>query len=618
MSVSRIAQSLADTPGAVTILDREFIRLSGARDVVSLLALVPGFQTTTSVETDAPMATYHGRSDDWANRIQVLVDGRSVYSGLSQGSAGIGWKVLGLDEIDRIEILRGSNSATYGARAFLGVVNIISRDVRETVGQAASVSNGSNGINDRSARIGWASGDAAFRFSMSSMADDGLRNAFGKSYTERANFSSHVAVDARTDLDVRVGGVGMYAGRGTVGDYQGNPARMWFVGSQYVQVDGHYVMDDANDVSLSFSHTENRNRDSFPFATNDPTNPYYLATVSFSGDESVDRLTLQRSTRQSAKLRTVFGAELSQERDVSSAYFDGFNQVTTQFARVFGSAEWRISDALLLNAGALAERNGLGGDSLSPRLMLNWHLAPGHTLRLGGSTAFRPPSAYEKYAQVRYYQADGTNPTAYYVFNNGNISSEKLVSSELGYFYASPDQRFNADVRMFNEKIIDGIAHTDPQGPAIGVNYQNAENYQINGFEWQMNWAPTTTDRVFFSQTWTDISVDSSITGETLFRTQYAAPKYTDSLMLAHSFDDGWQLSVTRQAADSVALMSTSTNKWLWSMARTDVRLAKAFRIGRNKAEVALVVQDVNSPYQDGDWKFLFEQRTMVTLKIEN
>ena len=341
--------------------------------------------------------------------------------------------------------------------------------------------------------------------------------------------------------------------------------------------------------------------------------------MSFNGDEYVDRLTVQRSTRQSASLRTVLGAEVSQERDVSEAYFDGFGQVATQFEQVFGSAEWRVTDTLLLNAGALAERSGLGGDSVSPRLMLNWHLAPGHTLRFGGSTAFRPPSAYEKYAQVRYYEADGTNPTGYYVYNNGSLSSEKLVSSELGYFYAALDQRFNMDVRMFNEKIIDGIAHTDPQGSNTpAVVYVNQENYQINGVEWQMNWTPTPADRIFFSQTWTDIPVDSSIPGETLFRTQQAAPKYADSLMLAHTFDDGWQVSVMRQAADSVALMSTSTNQWLWSMARTDLRIAKAFRMGRNKVEAAMVIQDLNSPYQDGDWKFRFEQRTMLTLKIEN
>ena len=78
LSVSRLAQRLDETPGAVTILDRNFIRQSGARDVADLLRVVPGFQTTTSFETDAPMATYHGRTDEWANRIQVLVDGRSI------------------------------------------------------------------------------------------------------------------------------------------------------------------------------------------------------------------------------------------------------------------------------------------------------------------------------------------------------------------------------------------------------------------------------------------------------------------------------------------------------------------------------------------------------------
>ena len=82
ISVSRLAQTLDDTPGALTILDHDFIRMTGARSVVDVLRFVPGFQTTSSFETDAPITTYHGRSDDWANRIQVLVDGRSVYSGL--------------------------------------------------------------------------------------------------------------------------------------------------------------------------------------------------------------------------------------------------------------------------------------------------------------------------------------------------------------------------------------------------------------------------------------------------------------------------------------------------------------------------------------------------------
>jgi iron complex outermembrane receptor protein len=60
LSVSRMPQRLDETPGAVTILDRDFIRSSGARDVADLLRLVPGFQSSTSFEGDAPQASYHG------------------------------------------------------------------------------------------------------------------------------------------------------------------------------------------------------------------------------------------------------------------------------------------------------------------------------------------------------------------------------------------------------------------------------------------------------------------------------------------------------------------------------------------------------------------------------
>ena len=616
ISVSRIAQSLQDTPGAVTILDREFIRTSGARDVVGLLAFVPGFQTTTSYETDAPMATYHGRTDDFANRIQVLVDGRSVYSGLLDGSAGMGWKALALDDIDRIEILRGSNSATYGSRAFLGVVNIISRDTRETMGPAAQVTNGENGIVDQGMRYGWADRDATYRISADSTGDNGLQYAFGRNYTERFNFSSHLGLTAADDLELRAGAVGVYAGRGTVGDMGGNPARMRFMGSQFVQADWHEVVDDKNDLAVSYSHTENTDRDHFPYLT---AGTYYMTTIDFSGVEYVDRLTVQRSTRMSASLRTVIGGELSQERDVSPSSFDKIDQVTTDFSRIFGSAEWRLSSQWLLNVGALAEHNDLGGDDFAPRLMLNWQLAPGSTIRFGGSTAFRPPSAYEKYARVQYYDVNGQNPTGYYVYNNGTLQSEKLVSKELGYLYTSPDKRTDIDVRAFNEMIIDGIAETQDFTPGSDPQtFLNSEQYQINGVEWQSNWRPSPDTRIFFSQTWTNIMVSASIPDEVYFRTLHSAPRYASSLTMAHTFDSGVEVSVMYQGADAVALMSISNNPWLYSMERTDLRIAKPFRVGQSKVQLALTVQNLNNPYADGDRKFFFDQRAMLSLKIDN
>ena len=618
ISVSRIAQTLEDTPGAVTILDRPFIRMTGARDVVDLLRFVPGFQTTSAFETDAPMATYHGRDNDWANRIQVLVDGRSVYSSLLDGSAGIGWQTLALDDIERIEVLRGSNSATYGARAFLGVVNIISRDVRETQGPAATITQGDNGVSDQGLRIGWSQADASFRLSADSVSDNGLQGAFGKSHTERLNFSSHMALDQGADLDLRAGAVGIDAGRGSfLPNQYGNPARMRFMGSQFVQLDWHQALDDTHDLAISASHTENSNKDRFLYLA---PGAYYLATVDFSGDEWIDALTLQNTIRLSSTLRTVWGAEVRREQVVSAPQFDGLGGISSNYYRLFGSAEWRLSDRWLLNAGALAESNDLSGNSLSPRLMLNWQLAPGHTFRIGASTAFRPPSAFEKFGRIQYLDANGQNPTGYYTFNNGSVGPEKLFSRELGYNLELPGLHLGGDVRVFNEQITNAIV-TNPIGIIPGVQYQstaNAQDDQITGVEMQANWAPQPDTKVFLTQTWTQIHVSASPNEDLVFRAEHGAPRYAFALTLMHDFSSGLHLSLMQQASDEMALMSDSGSHMLYSMQRTDLRLAQDFRLGNKKAMLALVLQNLGTPYQDGDWKFRFERRAMLTLKIED
>jgi iron complex outermembrane receptor protein len=621
ISVSRLAQTLDDTPGALTILDRDFIHMTGARSVVDVLRFVPGFQTTSAFETDAPMATYHGRSDDWANRIQVLVDGRSVYSGLLQGSAGIGWQTLALNDIERIEVLRGSNSATYGARAFLGVVNIVSRDVRETTGTSASVTAGENAIADVGMRVGWTTGDASFRLSADSVSDDGLQGAFGKNHTERLNLSSHWTLEQGADLDVRAGGVGIYAGRGSFQpDQYGNPTRMWFQGSQFVQADWRAPLNDSQDLSISASHTENIGRDGFPYLTHATLTinniDFYGAAVDFSGNETVDTLTAQHTVRFSPSLRAVWGAEFRRERIDSRHLFDQLGSVTTDFSRVFGSAEWRLTDALLMNAGALAEHSTIAGASLSPRMMLNWHAAPGHTLRAGASTAFRPPSAFEKYGQVQYYDVTGQYASGYFTNNDGTLISEKLFSRELGYYFAPPATNLSADVRAFHEQITDGIAGTTGLLPNTTL---NGQNYSIDGVELQGEWNLDSATRIYLAQNWTTIGVDASPGGgSTKFRTEHGAPRYAASLTLMHNFAQGLHLSLMHQVADDVALMSISNNPWLFSMQRTDVRLAQDFRISGKKAELSFVVQNLGDPYQDGDHKFLFNRRAMVSLKFED
>lgn len=629
LSVSRLAQRLDDAPGAVTILDRQFIRLSGARDLADLLRLVPGFQTTTSFETDAPMASYHGRSDDYSNRLQVLVDGRSVYSGFLMGSAGVGLQTLALDDIERIEVLRGTNSAAYGARAFLGVVNIISRDVRETVGASASLTSGDSAVADAGVRVGWGAARAAYRISVDTRGDQGLREAFGKNQINRFNFSSHFMPGAGHEFDIRAGGVDIDAGRGTPGDV-GNNARMRYMGSRFFQLDWNTPLGTDQDFAATFSHTENKIVDRFPYLSNAAGVANFGLPLDFGGQDFNDALSLQHTVRHSTTLRTVWGTELRKEQVVSRSSFDIREQVTTDFVRLFGNAELRMTPALILNAGLMVEHDDIGGDAVAPRVMLNWHVADGHTLRAGVSNGFRPPSAYEKYAAVRYYGFDGTFLQAT-VEAKGNVVSERISSQELGYNLNLQTLGLSGDLRLFNERITDSIAspYIDPIGPQKNdpKDFANIDNFSITGAELQLNWRPTTATQIFFTEAWTDISgVAPGVTQYDTrgFRVSHGAPRLAGSLTVMHTFSAGWAISLMHQRTEETALMSNNANlptgaqAPLYSMGRTDVRLAKVFRIGASKAEVAVTAQNLEMPYRDGDSKYFFDRRTLLTLRFEH
>lgn len=611
LSVSRLAQPIDEAPGAVTVLDRAFILMTGARDVADILRLVPGFQTTTAFETDATMASYHGRNDDWSNRIQVLVDGRSVYSGHLQGSSGLGLETLTINDIERIEVLRGSNSAAYGARAFLGVINIISRDVRETSGTRVRLNGGDGGVADAYASWGWGNQGDAYRLSIDTRGDMGLRGAYGVNRVSRLNFSSSVNLLSATSLEIRAGSLGIDAGRGEAGS-PGNVSRSRFLGSQFLQADLLHSLTADQDLQIGVSQTENSHRDQFLFFDNLSPANFQGVPVAFSAFEVNQVMTLQHTARWNSRWRTVWGLEFRKEAIESPSSFDERGSVSSNFQRLFGSAEWRIQPSLLLNSGVMLEQSDLGGGAASPRLMLNWHVTPGHTLRAGVSTAFRPPSAYEKYAAVRYYDANH-QPLQTTVLSSGNLVPEKIQVRELGYNLNWPAHGLAGDLRLFDERISDGI-----ERPAKVNNldapddYSNIDNYRITGAEHQLQWRPHSSARVLFTQTWTRVE------GAERFRVTHSAARYAMSLSGQYTTPGGYVLSVMHAQSEDVALMSDGDERRLYTISRTDARLAKGFKLGQNKAEVALTLQNLGQPSRDGDKKFMFDRRAFVTLQVEH
>lgn len=615
LSVSRLAQRLDETPGAVTIIDRDLIRRSGARDLVDLLRLVPGFQTTTSFESDAPLATYHGRSDDWGNRIQVLVDGRSTYATHLQGSTGMGLQTLSLDEIERVEVLRGSNSAAYGARAFLGVINIVSRDVQDTKGAAVYATAGGNGVQDLGASVGWGGDAAAFRVHADSRADNGLRSAYGANRVGRINLAGTLRLDQGSELGVRLGSLSIDAGHGTAEGWDpNNPPRMRQMGSSYLQLDWNRTLNADNDLRISASHTENVFQDSFLYLdTSTAFQVFNGITIDFSGRDDNDSLTVQWTGRHTPQLRTAAGAELRSERVDAPALLEGRGSVSSSFQRLFFNTEWRPQESLILNVGALSEASSLSGHSLSSRAMVNWHFVPGHTLRYGVSSAFRPPSPFEMYGAITYVDLTGLLRLPY-LRNAGTLQSERVFARELGYNFMVPGSALSGDVRAFDEYVTDGIRLSSGALPGFTV---NGDAFRVTGLEWQAQWKPLRDTQVMFSQTWAAVDVHQSAEVDKTFTMEHSVGRYAMSLAVLHRLSDRWDLGLTYSRAEDIALMSLNSRRMLFTLDRLDLRLARSFKVGKNPAEFAFIAQNLGGPVRDGDLKFWMDPRALVGLRMD-
>lgn len=172
LSASRLVQTVSEAPAEVTVIDQEMIKTSGAREVVDLFRLVPGM-VVGQYKSHQPTLGFFGFSDPLYRQLQVLIDGVSIYSSAWGGAE---WSELpiSLEDIERIEVVRGPNAATFGANSFLGVVNIITRDPAMEHDRELVANIGENRIRDTHIRYSVSNGDLRYRLTAGQRADDGL------------------------------------------------------------------------------------------------------------------------------------------------------------------------------------------------------------------------------------------------------------------------------------------------------------------------------------------------------------------------------------------------------------------------------------------------------------
>src|ERR1700686_4653237 len=159
-SVSKRTQKVADAAAAVYVITQEDIRRSGATNIPEALRLAPGIQVARIDENKWAISS-RGFNGRFADKLLVLIDGRTVYTPLF---SGVYWNVqdVMLEDVDRIEVIRGPGATLWGANAVNGVINIITKKAKAT--QSAVVTAGA-GTEERAAggvRYGGKLGDNTY------------------------------------------------------------------------------------------------------------------------------------------------------------------------------------------------------------------------------------------------------------------------------------------------------------------------------------------------------------------------------------------------------------------------------------------------------------------------
>jgi iron complex outermembrane receptor protein len=151
-SVSKRPEKVADAAAAVFVITQEDIRRSGATSIPDALRMVPGLEVAQIDQNKWAIGSrgFNGRFD---NKLLVLIDGRSVYTPLF---SGVYWNVqdVVLEDVDRIEVIRGPGATLWGANAVDGVINIITKSAKATQGGLVSVGAGSQEATAETVRYG--------------------------------------------------------------------------------------------------------------------------------------------------------------------------------------------------------------------------------------------------------------------------------------------------------------------------------------------------------------------------------------------------------------------------------------------------------------------------------
>lgn len=620
LSATRLAQVQSDAPGAVSIIDRAMISASGARNIHELFRLVPGFQVGMHTG-NKPLVGYHGLSDEAPRRMLLQVDGRSVYS--PYFTAGVEWNQIGvdIDDIERIEVFRGSNSATYGSNAFLGVANIITRAPAETLGTRVRYRAGDGGVNDIGLRVGRQLGDVAMRLSVARNFDHGFAGLNDWRKTELATLHSRWTADSDNSVEFQAGWTRSELGTGKEGNLT-DPERSSQVSTSFGLIHWHHASAPGEELSVSYYHQEESGRDNYnlliPVTSRQSGLPFALQLpLRFDYDFHVirDDLEIQRITTLAPSLRAVVGAGMRVDRITAPQRFNTTDSVRNAVNHAFGTLEWHANPRWLFNVGAMIENNSLTGRTLAPRASANYHITDSQTWRVSVNRSHRNPIAFEQKSSMIFSTAApvrtpvGTFPAGTPISQtfrpSPQVQAERITTYELGYRAELRPLHASLDARIFLEQARE-LIEMNLEDSTIGLlrrsnnrYFANSGEADIRGLEIAATWRPGT-------DTWLQLNhTELRIDGPSLSATaaasrpsgwvEYTAPRHSTTVFGAWQFAPRWQLSVARHWIGSMSWYQDADHK-VPMYRQLDVRLAHRLPPALARGELAITASNIDGP----------------------
>ncbi|WP_432471046.1 TonB-dependent receptor plug domain-containing protein [Amphritea sp. HPY] len=664
-SATRLPQHISEAPASVTVIDRTMIEASSALTIPDLLRLVPGMQSYNTA-TNTSAAAYHGMSDKFPPRMEVMLNGRSIYVPLF---STVIWDTLPVtvDDIDHIEVIRGSNTVTQGSNAFLGAINIITNTPLSQQGSSLKYTTGE--FNTKNIELRHSADTDIGHYSISAGTLDNNGYIFHNGDRDPAvrryfNFSTKLSPTLQDTFTLELG---LSNGFTTVGDIDAELelARRDY-DTHYQHLNWNRLVGDNSELNLSYSHTVNNleadnlttayvrnelgtdpladaysvDREEFAQEFLDANAPFRAAAE--VGDVEQHDIEASIKHHYSPLSTIILGAGYKLDRARSREIMDTTDWISSERSRLFASWEYKTLNDWTFNSGAMLEHSDIGGTKISPRLAANYQLTPLSTLRTSYTQAYRIPSLLDAHYQSIIY-----NPATIVgdfgpiyeidVLANPDIGPEKINSFDIGYLAQWPEYSSQLDLRLFYEEISNGISTSYQildtpiiQPGDIDEKYRtelNRAQWINRGIETQYKYQPDSPLRPLLvfnygyidSRGYRNYGAQSGPgTADVIDQLEQRNPMHTASLLASITLPGDLQISMTGYFLSQVRWLEGGGKLPHPTYHRTDIKLAKALRLqGDKQLRLSLIVQNLrDDPYPEFYQRNTFERRTYLQARL--